>query len=232
VSRVRIKFCGMMRAEDAAAASRLGADAIGMIFHPPSRRNTTLEQAGQIIRALGPFVTPVGVFVDAGTPRIVEVARSLGLRIVQLHGREDPAQVAEAGATGLKVIKSVRVDATLPQQLAQWRLAMTRLKDVLIGLVMETGNTAQAGGTGLTNDWHAIRRHREAGDFAGLPSLIVAGGLTPENVGSVIQHLQPQAVDVSTGIESSPGVKSEERMLAFVDAVQRAPLDRTQPKLP
>jgi phosphoribosylanthranilate isomerase len=209
----------MMRPEDAAAASRLGADAIGMIFHPPSKRNVGVERAREIVGAIGPFVTPVGVFVNARPSHIIEVARALGLRIVQLNGQEGPEQVGDLRAAGLKVLKAVRVDAAFSEQLAQWRSALEPLRDTLIGLVLETANTE--GGSGLANDWDAVRRHQESGDFSGLPPLIAAGGLRPDSVESVVRFLRPWAVDVSSGVESSSGVKSVALMEAFIRAVQR-----------
>ena len=218
MNRVRIKFCGMMRPEDAAAASRLGADAIGMIFHPSAKRCITLERAREILAALGPFVTPVGVFVDAPAARIIEVAHALGLRTVQLNGRESAGDVANLGAAGLTVLKAVRVDPTFGQQLSQWRSALGHLRSVLTGLVLETGNTSVAGGTGIANDWSAIRRHLAAGEFEGLPPLIAAGGLTPDSVESVIRDIRPWAVDVSSGIERTHGEKDHALMQAFVQA--------------
>src|SRR3954452_1465824 len=105
--RTRVKICGVSRVEDAVAAARLGADAIGMVFHPSSPRNVTLERAGEILRVLPPFVTPVGLFVDATADEVARVVATVGLRHVQLHGRETPANVAAVRAT---VIKAIRVD--------------------------------------------------------------------------------------------------------------------------
>ena len=209
----------MTQVPDAIAATEVGVDAIGLVFHPPVKRNISIEQAKEIVKALPPFVTPVALFVDAEPCRIVEVARLLGIRHVQLHGNESPERVAELRE--LTVIKALRVDPrVLSRELQIWREAIDRLKLVnLHAFVLET-NTKQAGGTGVENDWEAIREHQLRGEFAGLPPIIVAGGLRPENVAGVVRMLHPYAVDVSSGIENAPGEKSKEKMTAFVNAVR------------
>lgn len=216
----RVKICGVMRCEDAIVASVAGADAIGMIFHPPAKRNISIDQARKIVSIIGPFVTPVGVFVDAGTERIAEVADAIGLRLVQLHGHESPETVSEVGQLGLRVLKAVRVDMMLSEQLKLWREAMPDIGDCFAGLVLETGHTM--GGGGVANDWDAIARHQAAGDFAGLPAIIAAGGLTPDTVAQVVRRLRPWAVDVSSGVEASLGIKSREKIEHFIAQAQQA----------
>ena len=142
--------------DDAKAASIAGADAVGMIFHPPSPRNISVERAREIIRSLGPFVTPVGVFVDATATRVLEVAGELGLTTVQLHGQEPVERIAQLRKQKLKIIKALKVDATLEKELERWRGAMAHVGDMLMGLVLETGGTKQPGGTGVSNDWDRI----------------------------------------------------------------------------
>jgi phosphoribosylanthranilate isomerase len=212
----------MMRPQDAAEASRLGADAVGMIFHPPSRRNVPVEQARQIVSAMGPFVTPVGVFVDSPVEHVSDVAAAVGLRVVQLHGSEKPDEAAWLGRSGLKVLKSIRVDEMLPNRLALWRAAIDQLSGILLALVLETGNTPLPGGSGQANDWAAVQRHIAAGDFDGLPPVIAAGGLIPQRVGDVVRSLRPWAVDVSSGVESAMGQKSPQLMAEFISAVREA----------
>ncbi|HEX2972875.1 MAG TPA: phosphoribosylanthranilate isomerase [Tepidisphaeraceae bacterium] len=219
--RARVKICGVSRVGDARLVSEAGADAVGMIFHPPSRRNISIERGQEIVRALGPFVTPVGVFVDAATQTIADVAKALGLRVVQLHGNESAEQVIELGKLGLRVIKALRVDASLERELERWRQEMPQVGASLAGIVLETGNIAQAGGAGVPNDFHAIHRHQQMGHFTGLPPMIVAGGLSPETVQEVVRTLRPWGVDVSSGVESSPGVKSPEKIEAFVRAARK-----------
>ncbi|HSU67522.1 MAG TPA: phosphoribosylanthranilate isomerase [Tepidisphaeraceae bacterium] len=216
--RTRIKICGVGHVEDAMAAARAGADAVGMIFHPPAGRNVSLTRAGEILAVLPPFVTPVGLFVDQEPNKIREIARSLGLRHIQLHGNEPPEVVADLRE--FTILKAVRVSAaTFGAELDRWRESISRLKLThLQGLVLETAGVS--GGSGRANDWETVRRHRQRGDLIGLPSLIAAGGLTPETVAAVVRDLRPWAVDVSSGVELSPGRKSVQKIEAFVEAVR------------
>lgn len=220
--RTRIKICGIRRPEDALAAARAGADAIGLIFHPAAPRNISVEQAEEILAVLPAFVTPVGVFVDAALPLLQQTAERLGLRHVQLSGDEPTGYVAELRE--LAVTKAVRVDrAQFGPTLAMWRhavpgLGLTNLK----GLVLETPGTRQPGGTGVANDWRTVVEYERRGEFFNLPPLIAAGGLTPQTVESVVRDIRPWAVDVSSGVEESRGIKSPEKIAAFVDAVRRA----------
>jgi phosphoribosylanthranilate isomerase len=208
--------------EDAVAAARAGADAIGMVFHPPAKRYVPVERAREIVTALPPFVTPVGLFVDAEAERVREVARELGLRQIQLHGNESPELVAELKE--FTILKAIRVDpATFASELDSWRRAIAKLRLTHVqGFVFETSGTL--GGTGKANDWETIDRHRQRGDFIGLPRLIAAGGLTIETVADVVRRIHPWAVDVSSGVEDSPGKKSAERIEAFVRHVRSAEL--------
>jgi phosphoribosylanthranilate isomerase len=221
MNRTRVKICGICRVEDALAAARAGADAIGMVFHPASARNVSAEVAERILAALPPFVTPVGLFVDASAEQVANFVGRLGLRHVQLHGRETPAVVTRVRAT---VIKAVRVDpGGFAQELAVWRRAIRECElRHLRGLVLETAGDGAPGGTGVANDWTAVRRGQEEGLFDGLPPMIAAGGLTPETVGAVVRHLRPWAVDVSSGVERAKGEKSEEKIRAFMEAVREA----------
>jgi phosphoribosylanthranilate isomerase len=218
MTRTRIKICGVGRVEDALAAARAGADAIGIVLHQPSFRYVRPERAREILAALPPFVTPVGLFVDASPDEILTTARSLGLRHVQLHGHED-ATVLEA-LSDMVVLKSVRVDrSTFRGELSKWREAIRGDSlSQLGGLVLETA-AAAPGGTGLPNDWEFVRECQQDGSFDGLPPIIAAGGLNPQNVGAVIRDIQPWAVDVSSGVESAKGIKSREKIEAFVKSV-------------
>jgi phosphoribosylanthranilate isomerase len=222
MSRTRVKICGVCRPEDAKLAVEAGADAIGMIFHPPSKWNISIEMAQRIVAAIGPFVTPVGVFVDAATEVIDKVVTQVGLHVVQLHGHEPPAQVAAAGAIGVKVLKALRVDDGLEAELEYWRGQKAVAGGALAGIVLETGGIAQAGGSGVANDFRAVLQHQEDGRFEDLPPLIIAGGLSVENVGQVVRMLRPWAVDVSSGVEQVVGEKSPERVRAFIAAARGA----------
>ena len=222
-----MKICGVGYVDDAVAAARAGADAVGMIFHPPAKRNVSIDRAKEIVEALPPFVTPVGLFVDPEAAQVRETARALGLRHIQLHGHESPELVAELRE--FTILKAIRVDpATFASELETWRRAIARLHlDHLQGFVLETAGAS--GGTGKPNDWETADRHRQRGDFVGLPCVIAAGGLTPLTVADVVKRLRPWAVDVSSGVEDPAGRKSIEKMEAFVRAVRAAELNSTDP---
>lgn len=221
VERTRIKICGITRVEDAVAAASAGADAIGMVFYEKARRCISVERAREILAALPPFVTPVGLFVDAPADEVKRTAGALGLRHVQLHGHED-ADCVERLA-GLSIIKAIRVSPeTFQADLDQWReqIARRRLTH-LRGLVLETASSVP-GGSGVANDWQAVRAAQRQQAFEALPPIIAAGGLTPDNVPAVVRDLRPWAVDVSSGVEASFGCKSAAKIRAFVDAVRSA----------
>lgn len=228
----RIKICGVTRPEDAALAARLGADAIGMIFYPPARRCISLDRAREILRALPAFVTPVGLFVDQAIEEIRQIAGELKLRTLQLHGSESPEVVA--ALSDFTILKALRTDAdTLPTEIGMWRAAIGAGNLAhLRGFVMETaavkpekqnsgvGAEHSAGGTGIANNFALLASLQSAGAFDGLPPLIVAGGLRPETVGDVVRLLNPFAVDVSSGVESEYGIKSPEKLAAFIRAAK------------
>ena len=222
MQRVRVKICGVMRSDDAAAACRCGADAIGMIFHPASPRNISIAKAREILATVEPFTTPVGVFVDAQPREILDVCATLGLRTVQLNGQQTPEDIADL--RGLKVLRAVRVTrGGLTAQLDDWRRAIaSRSLPHLVGLVMEPGGTTRPGGTGVANDWDEVLSAQEAGAFVDLPPLIAAGGLRPETVADVVRRVQPYAVDVSSGVEQSLGEKSEALIRQFIEAARSA----------
>jgi phosphoribosylanthranilate isomerase len=202
-----------------------GADAIGMVFYPSAKRCISVEHAKEILAVLPPFVTPVGLFVDSSADDIRDIARELHLRHLQLHGNESPAKVAELRE--FSIIKAIRVDSNFGNELSTWSKAIPTLRlPHLRGLVLETGGTKQAGGTGIENDWDLIRKHQDDGNFSGLPPLIAAGGLNPQNVTKVVEMLRPWAVDVSSGVEELFGVKSKSKIAAFTEAVHLADTKR------
>jgi phosphoribosylanthranilate isomerase len=214
-----------MRAEDAAAAAAAGAHAIGLVFHSWSGRCVSLDVARKIIAALPPLVTPVGLFVDSSASEILNTVSTLGLRTVQLHGAETPELVAQLER--LTILKAVRADRrTLASSLELWRQAHRELPPGrFAGILLETAATCDPGGTGVENDWAFLESAVRDNLFAGLPPVIVAGGLTPTNVGDVVRRLRPYAVDVSSGIEETRGIKSVAKMRAFTDAVADADRD-------
>lgn len=219
--RTRIKICGITCEEDALLAANAGADAIGLIFHPPATRGISLLTAERILAALPPFITPIGLFLDTPVTNILAVAGKLRLACVQLHGHETPQIVRELPDLG--VIKAIHVKpGKLNESLDIWREACTAGLPNLRALVLETGWGKEQGGTGFENDWEQIQQAQIAGAFDGLPPVILAGGLRPSNVSHVVQMLRPYAVDVSSGVEEIKGRKSNDRILAFVHAVRLA----------
>jgi phosphoribosylanthranilate isomerase len=212
--RTRIKICGITRVEDAVIAAEAGADAIGFVLHPGSRRNVSIETAARIMQAVPAFVTPVGLFVDEPAEHVQRIAAELGLRDVQLHGHESREMVASLQR--LVVLKAIRVEADFERTIAQWR-DVPNLK----GIVLETSAT-QPGGTGIENDWQRIEHAAGNGSLSALPPIIAAGGLKPVNVAQVVRRLRPWAVDVSSGVEASLGQKSQTLVRDFIAAVGSA----------
>jgi phosphoribosylanthranilate isomerase len=203
----RAKICGVTRLEDAQLAAELGAWAVGMVFHPGSRRRCSLEQAEAIGAALHRRVELAGVFVNAPLDEIARISERVGLTLVQLHGDEGPAFCAEAGRrTGARTIKAMPVRGAFSlRDLERFHTSFHMLDGHAAGL---------RGGTGESFDWSlvSVRRSR-------VP-LIVGGGLDAGNVGDAIAATHPFAVDVASGVESAPGVKDPERMRAFLDEVR------------
>ena len=220
MERTRIKICGITRVEDAVEAARAGADAIGMVFYEKAKRCISLDHAREILAALPPFVTPVGLFVDASANEVRRVASTLGLRHVQLHGHENADCVERL--VGFSVIKAIRVaPETFTTELNHWRDQIARRGfGHLRGLVLETAASPVPGGSGVVNDWQTVRTAQMQLAFDGLPPIIAAGGLTPENVAGVVREIRPWAVDVSSGVESTFGCKAPELIRAFVAGVR------------
>lgn len=202
---IRIKICGITNREDALLAAALGADAMGFIFYPPSPRAVAPDTARKIIDQLPPFVAAVGVFVDEAADTVREVAAWVSLDWVQLHGRETPEYCRNLGR---RVIKGFRIrdDHSLPE-LAPYR-------GVVQGMLLDTYKKGQVGGTGESFDWRLARLAAPYGP------IILAGGLTPENVAQAITAAQPRAVDVASGVEAAPGKKDPDKLKSFFEAVR------------
>ena len=225
--RTRIKFCGMMTIADAHAAAQAGADAVGMILHSETRRKIEIDLARQIVEILPPFVTPVGVFVDAPAQRIINVAQRVELRTVQLHGNETTACVAAVAP--IKVIKAIKTNIqTVREVLAKWKEDFATGELANLDAILLEAPVAAPGGTGAENDFDLVAQLQAEGAFGGLPPMIVAGGLRPENVQGVVEKLRPYGVDVSTGIEDQSGKKSLPLMQAFAEGALRADIARAQ----
>ncbi|KPW99401.1 MULTISPECIES: phosphoribosylanthranilate isomerase [Pseudomonas syringae group] len=203
MSAVRSKICGITRIEDALAAAEAGADAIGLVFYPKSPRAVTVLQARSIIAALPPFITTVGLFVNASRCELNETLDAVALDMLQFHGDETPD---ECDGYHRPYIKALRVKAgdNIAQVCRTYRNAR--------GVLLDTYVEGVPGGTGETFDWALIP------DDLDKP-VILAGGLTSANVAQAIAQVRPYAVDVSGGVEKSRGIKDQEKILAFMSAV-------------
>jgi phosphoribosylanthranilate isomerase len=201
--RTRVKICGITRVEDALAAAAAGADAIGLVFAEASPRCVSADQARTIAAALPPFITVVGLFVDAPAARIREVLGQVPLDLLQFHGRETPEDCRQFGRP---YIKAVRMTPGVDLAAEARRYAQAA------GLLLDAYDPQLAGGTGATFDWTRVPLD------LGKP-VILAGGLTPENVARAIQAVRPYAVDVSSGVEQSKGIKDAAKIAAFIRTV-------------
>jgi phosphoribosylanthranilate isomerase len=195
----RVKICGITNLEDALMAVEAGADALGFVFFKGSSRNVAPETATAIIRALPPFIQTVGLFVNEELSVVNSVADGCGLDLVQLHGEESPAF---CDAVKRRVIKAFRVkDAAIIDDMAAYQVA---------GYLLDAWSPVAHGGTGTTFNWDIAAR------AAASHRIILAGGLTPENVAGAIVAVKPYAVDVSSGVESAPGKKLAELVSGFI----------------
>lgn len=200
----KVKICGITRVEDALAAVRFGANAIGFVFWKKSARYLTPAKAQEIIAALPPFITAVGVYVDPDPDWVEETFSVASLNLLQFHGNEDPGFCRQFSRS---YIKAMRVRASV--DLLQYATRYTGAS----GLLLDTYVEGEPGGTGHAFDWRLIPRELP------LP-LILSGGLHSGNVTSAIQHAQPWAVDVSSGVESAKGIKDVEKIAAFMRGVR------------
>lgn len=204
-ARTRVKICGITRSEDARAACRFGADAVGLIFYPPSPRGIELEQASVIRSGLPPFVTVVGVFVNPETEFVKRAIRELSLDVIQFHGDEDAGFCASFEKPYIKSVQ-VRNGVDLHRFSRDYSDARA--------LLFDSFETGLRGGTGNTFDWSLIP------DDLDKP-FILAGGLAPDNVAAAVSAVKPFAVDGNGGVESSPGIKDHGKIEAFIREVNR-----------
>jgi phosphoribosylanthranilate isomerase len=203
---VKIKICGITNLNDALLSAHLGADALGFIFHPKSPRYVAPEVAREIIAQLPPFVTSVGVFVNEELQVVQDLAAQVGLDWIQAHGQESPDYCRSLGR---RVMKGFRIrDESSLKDLEPFRGAVQ-------AFLLDTYKKGQVGGTGETFDWSLSRQAKKYGQ------IVLAGGLTPENVARAIKVVQPQAVDTASGTEVAPGRKDHEKLRAFFTAVRQ-----------
>lgn len=196
---VRVKICGITRIEDGLAAAAAGADAIGLVFAESPRR-VTAEQAGAIVAALPPFLKVVGLFVDAPAEAVQAVLGRVPLDLLQFHGRETAETCRFFGRPYIKAI---------PIKDGRDAAGEARRYPDAAGILFDAFHPQLAGGSGQTYDWARVPRD------LGKP-VILAGGLTPENVAAAVQTVRPYAVDVSSGVESSKGIKDAAKLAAFI----------------
>jgi phosphoribosylanthranilate isomerase len=206
LAAVRSKICGITRVEDALAAAEAGADAIGLVFYAKSPRAVSVQQARAIIAALPPFVTSVGLFVDASRCELGEILDAVPLDLLQFHGDETPAECDSYGRPYIKALR-VKPGDDIAAQVALYANAR--------GVLLDTYVPGIPGGTGEAFDWSLVPADLNK-------PVILAGGLTTANVAQAIAQVRPFAVDISGGVESAKGIKDAAKIQAFMAAVRRA----------
>jgi phosphoribosylanthranilate isomerase len=204
--RTRVKICGITRVEDALAASAAGADAIGLVFYAGSPRAVSIDAAAAICRALPPFISVVGLFVNADSDAVAAVLRQVPLTLLQLHGDESADYCAQLRHPYIKAVR-MRPDTDVTAALERYPDARA--------LLLDTYSPDLWGGTGRVFDWSRIPARAQR-------CIVLAGGLTADNVGTAIAQVRPFAVDVSGGVEAAPGIKDARRIHEFMAAVRRA----------
>ncbi|WP_213876624.1 phosphoribosylanthranilate isomerase [Pseudomonas sp. dw_358] len=206
MSAVRSKICGITRIEDALAAAEAGADAIGLVFYEKSPRAVSVQQARAILAALPPFVTTVGLFVNASSCELEEILEAVPLDLLQFHGDEPPEQCSRYARPYIKALR-VRAGDDLEAQCQRYASAR--------GILLDTFVQGVPGGTGEAFDWSLVPEHLSQ-------PIILAGGLSADNVGQAIARVRPYAVDVSGGVEAAKGIKDPHKIEAFMRAVRAA----------
>ncbi|MBF0510940.1 MAG: phosphoribosylanthranilate isomerase [Candidatus Omnitrophica bacterium] len=204
---VRVKICGLTSELDAARAARAGAWAVGFIFYKKSPRFISPFKAKKIIETLPPFVTPVGVFVNHSPGAVRDIINHCALRVVQLHGDEDPDFCRWLRRSKVKIIKVFRVGEKFdPKTVEDFKVD---------AFLFDTDDKQSFGGTGKTFDWKVIEQVKSSNDTP----IILSGGLNAQNVIEAVNTLKPYAVDANSGVETSPGIKDAKKMKEFIDIV-------------
>ncbi|MGX2040326.1 phosphoribosylanthranilate isomerase [Methylocaldum sp. MU1018] len=201
--RTRVKICGFTRPDDALTAVRLGADAVGLVFYPPSPRNLDIETAQKIVSTLPPFATVVGLFVDEDETVVRGILERVRIDLIQFHGEEGPGY---CGRFGKPYVKAVRMRPGT--DLA----GIVNAYPDAAGFLLDAWHAETKGGTGHRFDWEWIPEELRQ-------SVTLAGGLAPDNVGEALRAVRPYAVDVSSGVEAGKGVKDADKMAAFLKQV-------------
>ena len=203
--RTRIKICGITRSEDALAAARAGADAIGLVFYPPSPRFLGLDQARELRNVLPPFVMPVALFVNPAAAEVAAVVERVRPTMLQFHGEEGPEFCAQFDLPYIKACR-VKPGVDLLEYLRPFSGAAGWLLD---------SHVEEYGGVGESFDWSLIPAERSR-------PLVLSGGLARENVREAVRRVRPWAVDVSSGVESAKGIKDAAKIAAFIAEVRNA----------
>jgi len=199
---MRVKICGITRLSDALCAAEAGADALGFVFYEKSPRYIRPEEASKLTKRLPPFVNLVGVFVNLPYDNVIKICRRCRLDTAQLHAEEPPEVCRAIQNSGLKVIKAIRVKEKKDLSL------IDKYNGFIDALLLDTFVKGEYGGTGKTFTWEWAKVEKV--------KVILSGGLTPENVAEAIKIARPYAVDVSSGVEISPGVKDHEKIKEFI----------------
>lgn len=206
MNRTRIKICGITNPDDALLAVEAGADAIGLVFYEPSPRAVSLAQAAKICSVIPAFVSVVALTVDA-TPALMQaITTQLAIDLLQFHGQESPEQCAAAGYPYIKAIR-MKPELDIAKEIDRFATARS--------ILLDTYRQGVPGGTGESFDWNLIPKQQ-------LSRIVLAGGLSPDNISDAVTQLRPYAVDVSGGVEVSAGIKDKVKVLEFIKGVQRA----------
>jgi phosphoribosylanthranilate isomerase len=215
----QIKICGIMHRPDAIVAAALGADAIGLNFYEKSPRYLPPSLASNVAAAIPAGIAKVGVFVNATADEVVRQADRLRLDFIQLSGDETPEYLAALG--NRQVIKAFRFSTDGGQPIAQFLVKARKLGRTPAAILVDAEKSGSYGGTGMTIDWTRLLEEMRTFDLADTP-IVLAGGLTPENVAEAIAVARPQAVDVASGVEYAPGRKDADLVDRFIRAASAA----------
>ncbi len=206
MTRTRIKICGITHPDDALVAVEAGADAIGLVFYEPSPRSVSVAQAAKICSVIPAFVSVVALTVDATPASMQTITSELPIDLLQFHGQESPEQCEAAGYPYIKAIR-MKPELDIAKEIDRFATARS--------ILLDTYRQGVPGGTGESFDWNLIPKQR-------LSRIVLAGGLTPDNISDAVAQFRPYAVDVSGGVEVSAGSKDKDKVVEFIKGVQRA----------